>query len=141
MRTASVSVPRSTTSCPSSRNVSRILSRRWTPRWSKATATFTPRTVPALAVESSHERRRALARAGTTAAGRRDPPGGEGGLRPSHVGDVGGRPHGRADGEVPALRLRQPARPPQRPARLLEGARVDAYVRAVPRRARAPRRA
>src|SRR5689334_17817199 len=45
MRTASVSVPRSTMSWPPSRKVSRISSRRWTPRWSNATATFTQRTV------------------------------------------------------------------------------------------------
>src|SRR3954464_9525510 len=45
MRTASVSVPRSATSCPSSCSVSRIRSRRWTPRWSNATATFTRGTV------------------------------------------------------------------------------------------------
>src|SRR3954469_18208886 len=45
MRTASVSVPRSTASWPSLRSVSRTLSRRCTPRWSNATATFTRRTV------------------------------------------------------------------------------------------------
>src|SRR2546423_3434207 len=45
MRTASVSVPRSATSCPSSCSVSRMRSRRWTPRWSNATATFTRGTV------------------------------------------------------------------------------------------------
>ncbi len=49
---------------------------------------------------------------------------------------VRSRPDGRAHGEVPALRLRQPARPPQRPARLLEGPRLDADVRDVPRRRR-----
>src|SRR5919202_5096359 len=37
MRSASLSLPRSTTSCPAS--ASSTASRRWTPRWSKATAT------------------------------------------------------------------------------------------------------
>src|SRR5919201_1784696 len=37
MRTVSVSVPRSTISCVAS--ASKTASRRWTPRWSKATAT------------------------------------------------------------------------------------------------------
>src|SRR3954463_11731260 len=45
MRTASVSAPRSTASWPCSPSVSRTLSRRCTPRWSNATATFTRRTV------------------------------------------------------------------------------------------------
>src|SRR6516164_2274217 len=40
MRTAAVSVPRSTTSCPAS--ASSTASRSATPRWSNATATFTP---------------------------------------------------------------------------------------------------
>ncbi len=50
----------------------------------------------------------------------------EGGIGPSDLRDVRGRPDGRAAREVPALRLRQPARPAQRPARLLEGPRLDA---------------
>src|SRR5947208_15378734 len=40
MRTASVSVPRSMTACPSSASVASTASRRCTPRWSNATATF-----------------------------------------------------------------------------------------------------
>src|SRR5690349_3149814 len=51
MRTASVSVPRSTISWSPSRSVSRISSRRWTPRWSNATATFTRRTVHRIDLE------------------------------------------------------------------------------------------
>src|SRR6266536_1960032 len=41
MRTASLSVPRSTIPCPSAPSVASTVSRRWTPRWSNATATFT----------------------------------------------------------------------------------------------------
>ncbi|HKD94165.1 MAG TPA: thiamine pyrophosphate-dependent enzyme, partial [Gaiellaceae bacterium] len=48
-----MSVPRSTISCPPSRSVSRISSRRWTPRWSNATATFTQQTVHRIAARFS----------------------------------------------------------------------------------------
>ena len=51
------------------------------------------------------------------------------------------RPDGRARRQVPALRLRPAGRPAQRPARLLQGARVAAAVLDLPRRRRDHRRA
>ena len=55
------------------------------------------------------------------------------GSGPSDLVDVGGRPRGRAPRGAPALRLRRAARPGERPARLLEGPRLAARLRALQR--------
>src|SRR5262245_53412212 len=118
MRGSGLSVPRSTASCPSAASSSSSRSRSLTPRWSNATATrIGPLRYP-------DERRRALAGAGAAAASRLDPRGRRHELRPPDLVDVRGRPDGRADVEVPPLRLRPPGRPAQRPPRLLEGPRL-----------------
>ena len=78
--------------------------------------------------------RRQRARA---AVPRRLGPHGRGGeLRPSHLGDVRSRPARGARGRLPPLRLLAAEEPGQRPPGLLEGPRVGAPVRDVPRRGR-----
>src|SRR5919204_3504936 len=125
MRGAGLSVPRSTTSWPSACTSWITRSRNLTPRWSKATATrIGPLRYP-------HDRARALARAGTAAAGRFDPRGRRHQVRPPDLVDVGGRPDGRPAGEVPALRLRPPGRPAERPPGLLQGPRLAALILAL----------
>ncbi len=71
---------------------------------------------------------RRVARARAAAPGRLDPVLERGGERPPDLVDVRGRPHGRADVEVPALRLRQPRGPAQRPPDLQQGPRVATAV-------------
>ena len=53
------------------------------------------------------------------------------GVRAPHLEHVGRRPHGRADEQVPALRLRRPRQPEQRPPDLLQGPRLAAALRHV----------
>ena len=80
-----------------------------------------------------------MAGVGTAAAGRRGSGEREGRLRAPDVLDVGGRPRGGPPRRAPALRLRRAARSPERPARLLQGPRLPARVRPLPRRRRALR--
>ena len=90
-----------------------------------------PVTVP------GHARPRALAGARPAAARRCRAREREGRLRPPDLVDVGGRPRRRpARGALP-LRLRRAEEPGERPADLLEGTRLAARLRALPRRGRA----
>ena len=69
---------------------------------------------------------RAPSRARTAAAGRLGPRSRGDEVGPPHLLDVGRRPDGRAARQVPALRLRRPGEPGQRPSDLLEGPRLAA---------------
>src|SRR5919201_4114106 len=119
----------------------RTASRRRTPRWSNATATFTAtdRTrelrpyACAYTARRDRERPRSLARARAAAPGRLRPLRRHRQVGPPHLRHVRRRPDGGAAREVLPLRLREPEGPAQRPARLLEGTCLDAPLRHVPR--------
>src|SRR5919202_4125453 len=109
-------------------------SRSLTPRWSNAAATLIARTLPVEVYANSsgrwecHDGSRALARARPAAPRRLRACERCGEVGPSNVLDVGRRPDGRPGRQAPALRLRPPGEPEQRPPDLLQGPRLAARL-------------
>ena len=127
-------MPRSIVSTPHAPICSSTRSRSLTPRWSNATATLIPRYVTTNDERGADDgRARALAGAGTAATGRRGASERQGEVRPSDLVDVGRRPRRRPPRGTLPVRLRAAEEPGERPARLLEGSRVAARLRALPR--------